>query len=133
MLGQATVIMPCSPHLHFHFRIQPPVFFDVLQQVQRRRLVRAYNQPARRIIPQFGKRSVQFTLQILETPRDVHDDLAGHRREKGLDRGRAVQRVHAGQLQLAVICIERGDVVGCHLGLPRPANRFFEPARTAAE
>ena len=35
------------PHLHLHFRIQPPIALDMPQQIQRRRLVRPHRQPSR--------------------------------------------------------------------------------------
>ena len=44
------------PDLHLDLRIPPPIALDVIQQVQRRRLVRANRQPPRRLVAQLGQR-----------------------------------------------------------------------------
>ena len=49
----------------------------MIQQVERRRFVRADRQPSRRLVAQFGQRVFQVALQILEPAGIFEHDLAG--------------------------------------------------------
>ena len=79
--------------LHFDARVFAPVGFDMVEQIQGRRLIRANRQPAGGFVAKFRQRVFQVALQGFEAPGVFEDDLAGVGQKQVF--GRAVDQLFA--------------------------------------
>jgi hypothetical protein len=66
-----------AAHLDLDAGISLSIALDMAQQIQGRRLVRADDQPAGRVVAQFRQGVLHLALQVLETPRIFQDQAPG--------------------------------------------------------
>ena len=86
--------------LNLDLRVSAPVVLDVIQKIERGRLVCADRKAAGRVIAQFSESVLEIELEVLKAPGVIEDDLAGVGQKKIL--GGAVDQFFPQHLLQAV-------------------------------